>query len=177
MKRAEEKRYEVLSPFEIKNKLIQMAGSHHERMMLNAGRGNPNWVAAIPRHGFFQLGRFAMEETERTSVRTGFGGAPDRKGIGKRFEGFIAKNLKAPGVSFLRDAVAYVRDEIKIDPDEFVEEMVDGIIADHYPTPDRMLSCSGNADFYTIPGNSALERLQVRGARNKAKRDGGLAVS
>jgi aspartate 4-decarboxylase len=142
MKRAEEKRYEVLSPFEIKNKLIQMAGSHQERMMLNAGRGNPNWVAVIPRCGFFQLGRFAMEETERTSIRPGFGGAPARKGIEKRFEEFAVKNLKAPGVAFLRDAVAHVRDEIKIDPDEFVEEMVDGIIADHYPTPDRMLSCS-----------------------------------
>lgn len=31
-------------------------------MMLNAGRGNPNWVAMPPRGGFFQLGLFAIEE-------------------------------------------------------------------------------------------------------------------
>ena len=65
MKVSEEKKYEHLSPFELKNKLIQMAGTHHERMMLNAGRGNPNWVAVEPRHGFFQMGLFALSESER----------------------------------------------------------------------------------------------------------------
>ena len=33
MKDFEERRYERLSPFELKNKLIQMARTHHERMM------------------------------------------------------------------------------------------------------------------------------------------------
>ncbi len=47
MKPSEEKRYEKLSPFELKDKLIKIAGSNHERMMLNAGRGNPNWVAVM----------------------------------------------------------------------------------------------------------------------------------
>lgn len=43
MKSSEEKRrYEALSPFELKNKLITMAETSHERMMLNAGRGNPH---------------------------------------------------------------------------------------------------------------------------------------
>lgn len=42
MKISEEKKYEALSPFELKNKLIEMAQTHHERTMLNAGRGNPN---------------------------------------------------------------------------------------------------------------------------------------
>jgi aspartate 4-decarboxylase len=41
---AEEKCHEGLNPFELKNKLISMAQTHHERMMLNAGRGNPSWV-------------------------------------------------------------------------------------------------------------------------------------
>jgi len=61
MKSSEEaKRYEALSPFELKNKLITMAETPHERMMLplNAGRGNPNWITMRPRQGFFQLGLF-----------------------------------------------------------------------------------------------------------------------
>ena len=37
----EEKGYEALSPFELKNKLISMAEGNRERIMLNAGRGNP----------------------------------------------------------------------------------------------------------------------------------------
>ena len=40
MKSSEEERgYEALSPFELKNKLITMAQTHHERIMLNAGPG------------------------------------------------------------------------------------------------------------------------------------------
>ena len=61
MKITEEKKYERLSPFELKNKLISMAQSNSERMMLNAGRGNPNWIAVEPREACFQLGLFAMD--------------------------------------------------------------------------------------------------------------------
>ena len=57
MTRAEEREYEVLSPFELKDKLIKMADSHPERMMLNAGRGNPNWVAIAPRQALARLMR------------------------------------------------------------------------------------------------------------------------
>ncbi|MGE5271219.1 MAG: hypothetical protein ACM3JG_16280 [Thiohalocapsa sp.] len=54
-----------MSPFELKNRLVALAASHGDRIMLNAGRGNPNLLAAEPRHSFFQLGVFAMTEAER----------------------------------------------------------------------------------------------------------------
>ena len=142
MKLTEEKRYEHLSPFELKNKLIQMAGTNHERMMLNAGRGNPNWVAITPRQGFFQMGLFALGESQRNPHRPDLGGTPEKKGIAKRFEEFTAKNSNVPGVDFLKKAFLYVQDKLKINPDEFILEMVDAILGDHYPTPDRMLSLS-----------------------------------
>lgn len=142
MKVSEEKRYEHLSPFELKNKLIQMAGTHQERLMLNAGRGNPNWVAITPRHGFFQLGLFALAESERKPHRPGLGGAPEKESIAKRFEAFTRKNSNAHGVKFLHQAFLYVRQALSINPDEFISEMVDAILGDHYPTPDRMLLCS-----------------------------------
>ena len=104
MKVREEKRYEKLSPFELKNKLIQMAQTHHERMMLNAGRGNPNWVAIAPRQGFFQLGLFAILESERKPHRPGLGSTAENKDISKRFEAFLKKNAGAPGVKFLKGA-------------------------------------------------------------------------
>ncbi|NQT33093.1 MAG: bifunctional aspartate transaminase/aspartate 4-decarboxylase [Candidatus Omnitrophica bacterium] len=137
-----EKKYEALSPFELKNKEIEMAQTHHERMMLNAGRGNPNWVAVTPRQAFFEFGHFAIEETQRTMIRPEFGLSPGEDGAAKRFEEFLKKNKDAPGVKFLNEAYLHVKNELKIDPDKFVFEMVDGIIADHYPTPDRMLECS-----------------------------------
>jgi aspartate 4-decarboxylase len=142
MKVLEERRYENLSPFELKNKLIQIATTHHERMMLNAGRGNPNWVAIAPRQGFFQLGLFALVESERKPHRPGLGSTAENKDISKRFVKFLKKNAGAPGVKFLKDSFSYVRKELKINADDFIAEMVDAILGDHYPTPDRMLTLS-----------------------------------
>lgn len=42
------KKMETISPFELKNKLIEMADESIKKIahtMLNAGRGNPNWIA------------------------------------------------------------------------------------------------------------------------------------
>jgi aspartate 4-decarboxylase len=143
MKRSvEEKSYEGLSPFELKNKLISMAQTHHERMMLNAGRGNPNWVAITPRQGFFYMGLFALGESQRKPHRPGLGGTAETEGISKRFKEFVSNNSKKPGVVFLDKAYKYVCDTLKMDGDEFLSEMVDAILGDHYPTPDRMLKLS-----------------------------------
>ena len=39
----------------------------------------------------------------------------------------------------LRTAVDFAVKEFKFDPDAFVHELVDSIIGDQYPSPDRML--------------------------------------
>ena len=60
-----EKEMEKISPFELKNRLIELADESIRkatRTMLNAGRGNPNWVATLPREAFFLLGEFAIAE-------------------------------------------------------------------------------------------------------------------
>ncbi|MDH0869553.1 hypothetical protein [Agrobacterium pusense] len=49
-----------LSPFELKDELIKLASTKKEKQMLNAGRGNPNFLATLPRRGFFRLGLFAV---------------------------------------------------------------------------------------------------------------------
>ena len=69
-------RFAHLSPFELKDELIALASSDAERLMLNAGRGNPNFVATLPRRAFLSLGEFAMQETERSYsyLDGGFGG-------------------------------------------------------------------------------------------------------
>jgi aspartate 4-decarboxylase len=140
MNRQEEKKYEVLSPFELKNKLIKMAESTDEKMMLNAGRGNPNWVTMIPRKAFFQFGIFGVEESERKPHRPRLGGPPEKEGIAKRFEQFLKKNEKLPEVKFLKEAYSYTIKELKVNGDDFIFEWVDAILGDHYPTPDRMLT-------------------------------------
>jgi aspartate 4-decarboxylase len=139
----------ALSPFELKDELIKAAGGGAvERpanlAMLNAGRGNPNFLATIPRHGFWQLGLFAMRESERSFayMPEGVGGFPKREGIEERFEIFARECKGTPGIAFLAGAVSYVRDQLGLNAGDFLYEMCEGILACNYPVPDRMLKLS-----------------------------------
>ncbi|WP_246797252.1 bifunctional aspartate transaminase/aspartate 4-decarboxylase [Burkholderia perseverans] len=139
----------ALSPFELKDELIKVAGEGVvERpanvSMLNAGRGNPNFLATIPRHGFWQLGLFAMREAERSFayMPEGLGGMPKREGIVERFDLFLRENRGCPGIDFLRGAVSYVRDQLGLSDTDFLYEMCEGILGANYPVPDRMLKLS-----------------------------------
>lgn len=164
--RAEEKRYEQLSPFELKNELIRLAQTDHERMMLNAGRGNPNWLADTPRNTFFQLGLFAVDEAKRALDQPGFGGSPAAGDTAARLRGFVEARSTEPGVAFLGDAVAFARDTLGIDEEKLAFELVDAILGDHYPTPDRMLRCcerivGAYLDLEMCAGNPAPGRVDL----------------
>jgi aspartate 4-decarboxylase len=130
----------ALSPFELKDALIQTAGKHSERTMLNAGRGNPNFLATTPRHGFFQLGLFAMTESEQSyRYMEDIGGFPRRDGIEARFDIFTKANAGVPGVRFMEAAVSYVRDQLGLSAGDFLYEMCEAILGCNYPVPGRML--------------------------------------
>jgi aspartate 4-decarboxylase len=137
------RKFETLSPFEIKNELISLARSSSrttQSAFLNAGRGNPNWIATEPREGFFLLGQFAITESKRVmDVPPGIGGMPQAPGIGSRLEAWLAKHADMPGASFLASMVAFAVERFGFDRDAFVHELVDSIIGDNYPVPDRML--------------------------------------
>ena len=91
----------LLSPFELKDALMQQAVQSNQ-LMLNAGRGNPNFLATTPRHGFFQFGLFAMTEAERSFMyMEHVGGFPQRDGIEARFELFAKQHGSVPGVRFI----------------------------------------------------------------------------
>jgi aspartate 4-decarboxylase len=138
----QQKEFEKLSPFELKDKVMHVAGDtsrQNARAMLNAGRGNPNWIATTPREAFFTLGEFALEESKRAWDLPDLGGMPQKPGIAGRFADFAKLHDKAQGIGLLTAAVKYGTSELGFDPDAFVHELVDGIIGDQYPTPDRML--------------------------------------
>ncbi len=143
MDRAElEKKYRELSPFELKDKLIQMARSPRIKMMINAGRGNPNWVATLPREAFFLLGSFALEEGRLVLSGPGLAGAPDSRGMGERLLQFCRIHAGTRGAQFLADSYRYATGKLGLDGDSFIGELVDGILGDHYPVPDRVLKNS-----------------------------------
>ena len=83
-----------LSPFELKDELIKLASAKENRTMLNAGRGNPNFMATLPRRAFFRLGLFAAAESELSYsyMQKWIGGLPNIEGIEARFERFTTEN-------------------------------------------------------------------------------------
>jgi len=139
MERTEERRYDSLSPFELKNKLVELAKHRGERMMLNAGRGNPNWIALEPRAAFVLLGDFALSEAQRHAPGPGLGALPRKQGIAARLDAHLARHGGTPAAAFLARSVAYARDAHGLDPERLVGEWVDGVLGDHYPLPVRML--------------------------------------
>ncbi|MGO4573355.1 bifunctional aspartate transaminase/aspartate 4-decarboxylase [Microvirga sp. 2TAF3] len=170
--------FEKLSPFEIKDELIKIAKQTAQTStlaFLNAGRGNPNWIATIPREGFFLLGQFAITESRRVMDKpAGIGGMPKADGIAHRLNAWLAEHKTSPGAAFLTEMVAFAVEKFSFKPDAFVHELVDSIIGDNYPVPDRMLvhnerivheylmwaMCgqprpSGQYDLYAVEGGTA----------------------
>ncbi len=136
--------YAGLSPFELKDKLIALASSKADMAMLNAGRGNPNFLATLPRQAFFRLGLFAAAESELSFsyLQQGVGGLPRIEGVEARFERFTSEHRDQDGVDFLRRALSYVRDQLGLPAADFLHEMVEGILGCNYPVPPRMLRLS-----------------------------------
>jgi aspartate 4-decarboxylase len=137
------RKYETLGPFEVKDELIKIArrtASQSSLAFLNAGRGNPNWIATKPREAFFLLGQFALTESTRTmQLPAGVGGMPQAPGIAARLEAWLAHHADSPGAVSLGDMVHFAIEKFGFKPDAFVHELVDSIIGDNYPVPDRML--------------------------------------
>src|SRR5437660_14436 len=172
------RKFEALSPFEIKDELINLAKATSkttQSAFLNAGRGNPNWIATTPREGFFLLGQFAVTESNRVMEHAaGIGGMPQASGIAGRFEAWLDKHSDMPGAGFLSAMTEFAVKKFGFDGDAFVHELVDSIIGDNYPVPDRMLvhnerivheylmwaMCgqprpSGKFDLYAVEGGTA----------------------
>ncbi len=131
-----------LSPFELKDKLINLALEYEKKgvdIFLNAGRGNPNWTASAPREAFFTLGHFAVYESKKIWCDVNLAGMPNKKGIYNDFKDYLMSHSNYPGINLLDQIIEYGIKHHQFNPDEWVFELVDGIMGDNYPVPDRML--------------------------------------
>ena len=141
--RARMRKLAALSPFELKGEFIAKAeqgARKNDFSMLNAGRGNPNWTATGPREAFFALGHFAMTESRRVWTGDDLGGMPQAHGAAVRFAAWARKNAMIPGVDLLERCVYFGVTKLGFEADAWVHELVDGIVGDNYPVPDRMLT-------------------------------------
>ena len=130
-----EKKMSEISPFELKNILIDLADESARKsthIMLNAGRGNPNWISTVPREAFFLLGQFGLEECARSSEygeeMIGLAGIPEKKRIATRFTQFLMKHAGSPGMALLKDTYDYLVNEKGVDENDLVHEWAEGVI-------------------------------------------------
>jgi aspartate 4-decarboxylase len=169
---------ESLSPFELKDRLIKLASEQARasaRTMLNAGRGNPNWIATTPREAFFTLGQFGIEESRRVWDEPDLGGMPQRQGIAQRFTAFLQRHAGKPGVALLEASLEHGVNRLGFDADAFVHELTDSTIGDNYPAPARMLAhCERIVHEYLV--QEMCDRRPPRGRYDLFAVEGGTAA-
>ncbi|MEG2125909.1 MAG: aspartate 4-decarboxylase [Bacteroides sp.] len=173
------KQMDGISPFELKNRLIEMADESVKKSahtLLNAGRGNPNWIATEPREAFFLLGQFGLDECRRIlSLPEGIAGIPEKQGIAARFETFLKENTRKPGANLLKGTYNYLLMEHAADPDALVHEWAEGIIGDQYPVPDRILPFTEML-VQDYLAQELCDRRAPRGTFNLFATEGGTAA-
>lgn len=105
--------------------------------VLDAGRGNPNWINTQARYAFSRFMNFALSECELDMQQTNMAGHAQSNGIGERFD--KAMNPKDKTDTFLLEAVNYCVKNLGIEKDSLLKEFTDGIIGCYYPSPSRSL--------------------------------------
>ena len=143
--RKEQRALLKLSPFELKDKLISLANEAErdsDLKLLNAGRGNPNWICTTPREAFATLLRFGIEDSRRDTKAPDLGMMPLKEGIAARFTDYLERHKDLPGTPLLKASLDYGVRKLGLDPDTLVHELTEGAIGCMYPVPDRMLRCT-----------------------------------
>ena len=130
-----EKELEKMSPFEIKNKLIEMAQEDARKStatFLNAGRGNPNWIATVPREAFFLLGKWALSECRRVKdVGDGIAGIPAQSGSAHRLKQFLLEHKGEEAAMLLEGAFDYLAKKKGADADAIAHEWAEATNIPH----------------------------------------------
>ena len=139
--KTEMKQYQDMSPFELKNVLIKVAETEAKikgGKVLNAGRGNPNFLNTLARKAFSYLNLFATELASKNIDIENLGLKIKPQGIAKRFDEFLDKLEDKDCAKFLKSALKYCESNLKLNPDELVHELADACLGDFYPSPPRI---------------------------------------
>ncbi|WP_171241421.1 bifunctional aspartate transaminase/aspartate 4-decarboxylase [Ruegeria sp. HKCCA5491] len=195
-------KFEDLSPFEIKDELIKLAQKESRASTLpylNAGRGNPNWIATKAREVFFFLGQFAITEAQRdrNEPQVGLAGMPQGPGSYHRLMAYCANaESTSPAAATLASVVDFAIQKFDFNADDFVLELTDSIIGDHYPMPDRCLvhneqivheylmwaMCAGHRpdakfDIYAVEGGTAAMCYIFKALKNQRLLNAGDTIA
>lgn len=135
----EEEKIEQLGAFEISKKMIDLAKLNVKgNELLNAGRGNPNWINKKARLAFSRILEFGIGESERTISDGDLVGYTELEGISTRFKQFINPETNETD-KFLCDSLKYLEFDLALNLDEVIKEFTDGVLGNLYPSPNRVL--------------------------------------
>lgn len=143
MDKAEEEALSHISAFEISEKMIDIAKNNQQHApLLDAGRGNPNWINTKGRLAQARLIEFGIKESQRTINDGDLAGYIDKDGIAQRFCDFLNPECNEID-KFLMDIFNYLQNDMKFtDMDAVIAEFANGVIGNTYPTPSRVLKYS-----------------------------------
>ncbi len=154
---AAEQLQKELGAFEITAHQRQIAKTNEAGYpVLDAGRGNPNWINTQARYAFTRFSDFATRECELDMSNGSMAGHARQEGIGERFD--AAMNPEDPVDAFLIRSVDYCTTELGLDKDAMLKELADAVIGDYYPSPSRVLP---NTEIIL---NAYLQSTLYRGA-------------
>lgn len=135
---AEKELEKEIGAFEITAEQRELARANEAGYsVLDAGRGNPNWINSQARYAFTRFMNFAIGECERVMQEDSMAGQARKDGIGERFD--AAMNPEDPTDAFLIAAVEYCVNSLGLEKDGLIKELVDAVIGDYYPSPSRCL--------------------------------------
>ena len=137
---AEEQLQKELGAFEITANQRELAKNNEAGYsVLDAGRGNPNWINTQARYAYTRFSDFATRECELDMSQGSMAGHARQEGIGERFD--AAMDPENETDAFLIAAVDYCVNTLGLDKDTLLKEMADAVIGDYYPSPSRCLPC------------------------------------
>ena len=138
---AEEQLQKELGAFEITANQREMAKTNEAGYpVLDAGRGNPNWINTQARYAYTRFSDFATRECELDMSQGTMAGHAQKEGIGDRFD--AAMDPENSTDAFLIAAVDYCVSTLGLDKDSLLKELADAVIGDYYPSPSRCLPCT-----------------------------------
>ena len=138
---AEEQLQKELGAFEITANQREMAKTNEAGYpVLDAGRGNPNWINTQARYAYTRFSDFATRECELDMSQGTMAGHAQKEGIGDRFN--AAMDPENSTDAFLIAAVDYCVSALGLDKDSLLKELADAVIGDYYPSPSRCLPCT-----------------------------------
>ncbi len=131
----------TLSPFELKDELIAIAKKEHKGEILNAGRGNPNFLATKPRKVFNLIGDFAIQEAEYaySFMSDSLGGSIREEGLYTRFLDYLSERCDRDTAKVALTYLSYVEDQMGLNQKEVLIEMLNAYLGSNYPVPPRSL--------------------------------------